>query len=204
MTRVLQGARLLASVLVSAGIFIAATTPHIAAGAPARTDIVVVRPFGPSGLRADFTVATRTSGSCWTASLATPRPDAWRCMAGNAIYDPCFAGSPTKREVACLRDPFARSVTLFSLSRSLPPRSGTPSLAGDPWGVELWNGARCVMSTGATGAVAGMRINYFCNNRAWVLGDPDRHSTIWRAHYVADPARARSGVRMIAIRRAVY
>lgn len=53
-------------------------------------------------------------------------------------------------------------------------------LAAFPWAVELVDGSRCVFLTGATIGIAGMRLNYGCENRSGVLGDVDRSQPLWR------------------------
>ena len=53
--------------------------------------------------------------------------------------------------------------------------------AGLPWALELRNGVRCVFLTGATAAVAGMRVNYGCiGNAQAVVGDVNRVLPEWR------------------------
>jgi hypothetical protein len=37
-------------------------------------------------------------GSCFAGAIGLPRPDAWRCMAGNFILDPCLE-SPLGQKV---------------------------------------------------------------------------------------------------------
>ena len=69
------------------------------------TSVVLFSPWSSSGLRNDFIVSEKVKGSCWTHSLASERPDAWRCMADHDIYDPCFSGSPRKGTVACAEGP---------------------------------------------------------------------------------------------------
>ena len=54
------------------------------------TKVVLYAPFGFGGLRSDFKVSSKMHGSCWIESLASSRPDAWRCSSANRIYDPCF------------------------------------------------------------------------------------------------------------------
>lgn len=48
----------------------------------------------------------------------------------------------------------------------------------------LARGVTCGLSTGATGTVAGLRLNYGCSNGAWLLGDPDRRAALWRILYL--------------------
>src|SRR4051794_37844520 len=49
----------------------------------------VFRPFTASG-RSRLHTKTRR-GECFTGSLATVRRDAWRCIVGNGLIDPCFS-----------------------------------------------------------------------------------------------------------------
>jgi hypothetical protein len=152
---------------------------------PAPTEVRVVVPFTPGGLVASLTVAARASGSCWTASLASAsRPDAWRCMAGNSIHDPCFVGPAGADQVAaCLQSPWSSRVTLLTLSGPLPGNAARPGnlLDGSPWALELASGERCTMLTGATWGVAGLRVNYGCPGDVSVVGDLDRSGPTWRA-----------------------
>jgi hypothetical protein len=150
--------------------------------ASAATQVRVVVPFGPGGLVPRLTVTTRASGSCWTASLASgSRPDAWRCMSGNSIHDPCFVGFD--QVAACFSSPWSSDVVLLSLSGPLPGDAKRPPniLDGPPWALELASGERCTMLTGATWGVAGMRVNYGCPDDVSVVGDVDRSAPTWRA-----------------------
>jgi len=88
-------------------------------------------------------VTARTSGYCWVTSIASQRRDAFRCMAGNAIHDPCFERSA--REVACPEGASGRSGILLSLTKPLPPSgSGTRNV----WKMQLASGATCNVGTG--------------------------------------------------------
>ena len=67
-------------------------------------------------------------------------------------------------------------------SRRQPP----PLLDGRPWALELADGSRCALLTGATGAVAGMRVNYGCEgDRVSIVGDVDRRGRRWRVLTIA-------------------
>lgn len=106
------------------------------ASAPTRTRIVVYTPFTIDGQLAHGIKVTRTiSGSCWTGSETSQRSDAWRCMSGNATYDPCFSGPTTW--VAC---PSGTGVIRMNLSKQLPRSNGDPPLnttRADPASVVL-------------------------------------------------------------------
>ena len=147
------------------------------------TRVVLFAPFSPMGLRGNLKVTGTVHGSCWVESLASSRPDAWRCMVGNSIHDPCFSNEDRSR-VACSEDPFSNNVLLIVLNKALPRRDDSPEPA--PWALRLSNGARCVLATGATDVIAGMRLNYACSTGGWVLGDPHRSSQPWRVFYAPD------------------
>jgi hypothetical protein len=147
-----------------------------------RTEIKLLTPYGAAGLSMGMAVTAQVSGSCFAGSAASPsRPDAWRCHAGNAIQDPCFQnrmGDP--KVLACARDPWSANVVLLTLTSALPtePRKEMDSTL--PWALELANGHRCTMFTGATAPIAGMRINYGCADGFIVVGDIDKTQPVWR------------------------
>jgi hypothetical protein len=185
-------------------------TPAAAPTAPQRTDTRYFLPYGPEGLSPTLTVVAETSGVCAHESLETPgRPDAWDCLGAtdNTIYDPCFA-SPfiapeDEAELACASAPFADEVVLFRLTGPLPrvkegqpadgiaPVGAVQEAAVDPWqlpwALELANGERCTLLTGATAVLAGHRVNYGCDGGS-VLGEVDRSQPLWTASYLADGA----------------
>lgn len=132
-------------------------------------------------LSPQFRVGGRGVGYCWTASLATAAGDAYRCMAGNAIHDPCFASPRNRTVVACFIDPWHR-VTLLALNRPLP-RHG-PDTAGAilPWAIVTMDGRRCTFLTGATAAMGGQRVNYGCIGGSLLIGDPNTRQPLWTIH----------------------
>jgi hypothetical protein len=154
----------------------------LAAGGTTR--VVLYAPYGiDGGLRPGFTTTSSVHGSCWSSSASSTRPDAWRCMTGNLIHDPCFS-NPAKTQVACPSDPFAKAIMVIDLDKALPARHG--SSGPSPWALRLANGAKCSIVTGATGVVAGMRLNYGCDNKGWVLGDVDQSSQPWRVFFTPE------------------
>ena len=158
----------------------------------AATNVVLVSPWSNGILRHDLTVSEKATGSCWSRSLVTDRPNAWRCMAGNDIYDPCFSESASSKTVACMKGPFSKDVALMRVTKPLPqtrdPVDTTSELRGlrlrgEPWGLRLSDGETCVFVTGATDVVAGMRLNYACTN-GWGIGLPNRSTAIWEVSYI--------------------
>jgi hypothetical protein len=166
--------------------------------------------FAAAGqLSPQFRVGAHGSGYCWTASLATATTDAYRCMAGNAIHDPCFAASRHARTVACFIDPW-HAVTMLSLTKPLP-RHGPAFGPALPWAIETVDGRRCTFLTGATAAMGGERINYGCiHPRSLLIGGPDRRTSLWtirssRTYRPDAPGHPRplSAFRLLQIKRTI-
>lgn len=59
-----------------------------------------------------------------------------------------------------------------------------------PWALELANGSRCGLLTGATAVLAGQRINYGCDDGGQVIGEVDRSAAMWNVAYLAEGASA--------------
>ncbi len=160
----------------------AQTTP------PTLTGVQLYTPFKPGGgLLIGVAVTGQASGSCFAASAASPtRPDAYRCMSGNRILDPCFTSLNPRDPMACSADPWSANAVLLTRSGALPgrTRASEPNYpAGTPWALELANGQRCVALTGATAPVAGLRMNYGCPDGGVVAGPIDRTLPVWRVFY---------------------
>jgi hypothetical protein len=135
--------------------------------------------FTPQGrLSPRFQVGARGHGYCWEASLASTAHNAYRCIEGNLIHDPCFASSPHAPSVVCFLDPWHR-VTVLRLTRRLPkpaaPAQGPPL----PWAIVTADGRRCVFMTGATALVADERVNYGCINGSYLIGRPNARRSLW-------------------------
>lgn len=124
----------IASVFFLAALLFAA--PALAVPTIAAHTTVVV--FNASSMH----VTARQSGHCWTSSIASQRSDAYRCMVGNTIQDPCFALS--QKEVACPTHIQANRGIVISLSGPLPE----PNAARSVFQMQLQSGAQCNRGTG--------------------------------------------------------
>jgi eukaryotic-like serine/threonine-protein kinase len=152
-----------------------ATTP------PPATKVLTFQPWSDTTLSADETVLSTVNGSCWTSSGAASRSDAYRCMTGNNIYDPCFTGPAQNTEVACpVSDP--KKVIVIKLTQALPYNgiSTTPPPL-TPWLVVLSDGQNCVFETGMGVGAADSRQNFLCPHGA-IYGMPTSGVT-WTASY---------------------
>lgn len=104
----------------------------------AKTKVVV---FNAAQMKSSKTI----SGSCWTASIASTRADAYRCMAGNSIHDPCFTINSST--VACPLNATVNRGIRMQLTSPLPHANvgGTTNTA---WLMTLASGSTCNLGTG--------------------------------------------------------
>ncbi|HUA45797.1 MAG TPA: hypothetical protein VMA77_11245 [Solirubrobacteraceae bacterium] len=167
-----------------AAIVLAAGVPAAAAGMQTQTSIY--SPFAASGQPAAHVVST-VRGHCWTGSLAVNHQDAWRCLSGNFIYDPCFSSAAAAGIVLCpASGPWGSSAIEIKLTQRLPSKFGNkggPSTSGVPWALVTLAGWKCKLATGATTVIDGERQNYFCTGTKDALwGAPSRASEPWRIY----------------------
>jgi hypothetical protein len=163
-----------------------------AAPGPGRaTQVRRFQPWTEDGLASDLSVASLTSGRCWSGSvLDAGRADAWRCLAaGSVIHDPCFSNAfpDTAAVLACARSPFEGSIVLLTLAEPLPlDHANRGDEGAAPWALQLGDGAHCESQGGTTWVVDGMRLNYLCDDGGWVAGRPDTSALLWVVHYTTD------------------
>ena len=182
----------------------ATPTTYPADAGPNRTDVRFFVPINPGGLNVGLAVTSEERGSCISGSLADAgRPDAWRCTAGNAILDPCFASPFALPDdpgtLACLESPFTGDVVQLTVTESLPEAGANRTDPTQlPWALELANGEQCTLLTGATFAIAGMRVNYGCTGQGSVIGDLDRTLHPWSVSYLSQDGIATTLVKVTA------
>jgi hypothetical protein len=99
-------------------------------------------------------------------------------MVGSTIEDPCFEAGTA---VVCpLSGPWGHTAERIALTAPLPRSAANK--AGQwsgVWAMQLGDGTHCTFVSGATGAINGMRLNYECDNRLGLYGDPNRGSQPW-------------------------
>ncbi|HUY86424.1 MAG TPA: hypothetical protein VMU77_04875 [Acidimicrobiales bacterium] len=129
-----------------------------------------------------------SDGNCWTTSSPDyNNPYAWRCMAGNYIYDPCFAPPAAQkvRQVACPVSPTG-AVTLMNLSSPLA-QSSSQRTSGSTfaWYIELSNGQGCSRFDGAgPPKVDGVTLDYLCTGGG--AAEPNRNAQPWEDQYATN------------------
>lgn len=171
--------------LAAAVVLAPASAATAAAQAPASTPTkTVARTYDPWA-RADklapgIGVARTVKGYCWVSSIAVSRANAYRCMTGNEIYDPCFsppAGVSGVVEVACAPSPWSK-VVLMRLTRRLPKNTGGRP---HPWAFRLADGDGCVVGTGANGEVDGVVMPFYCT--VGLTSAPDEAHEPWTVRF---------------------
>jgi hypothetical protein len=194
--RLTSRARILASVLLISLLSIVwalvaqqASATSKPALARTTTQTHIYQAFSGSG-RPSVRITSILRGSCWSDSLAAGRDDAWRCMSGNYIFDPCFSSPKAQGVVLCVVSPWNRSGVEIVLTKRLPnPYAGRPSTTGLPWAIQTFTGLKCELATGSTTAVGSRRANYGCNSNEWLWGAPLRSSEPWMIYAAAVDAK---------------
>jgi len=92
---------------------------------------------------------TQKNGDCFANSVAQPfRSDAWRCMVGNAISDPCFE-TGQREFVFCQMNPLVPDSFLIKLTKVLPaPETPANKQTNWAWFLTLKDGTICSPFTG--------------------------------------------------------
>ena len=143
-----------------------------------KTKIIRFIPLIPSEKR---------EGSCWTNSNIIQRSDAWRCMIGNEIFDPCYTARD-KTTIVCGSKPDIEKPTGFVLKLTEP--LPTPYVSKGPSSsasmIELEDGTICDAISGASGATDGVRterISYSCrmSTKNMVIFGDIRPGRVWIA-----------------------
>ena len=137
------------------------------------------------------------SGYCTGSSAATKRVDAWRCVEGASIQDPCFS-SEFANGVVC-PTPWNNAAVEITLTKPLPKATNqsSPSLRMQPWAIQLASGAGCIYSSTTTTRVHGTRLDYVCSAKLGLWGFPNRKKRTWTI--LSAPPNATSLSRRAAI-----
>ena len=99
--------------------------------------------------------------------------NAYRCFAGDDVYDPCWADETGGRpaSVVCQSAPWQHTVIRLRLKTGLGPflSAPRPREVRFPWGVQLTDGTRCLAAQGAHGTALGRVIEYGCDHSSLLL-----------------------------------
>ncbi len=161
--------------LIAASLGLVAAAPMaLAAGTAQRR----FEAFDSSGAPTVPVRSTESADSC-SSSFVNSQSTALRCFAGNTIRDPCFLDPNDDDRAVCTPSPSARSsVEMLNIAAADDGSRNTPS-SRVPWALDLRNGASCFFVSGASNARAGRRLNYFCDDRRYLWGIPNRSTSYW-------------------------
>ena len=162
---------------------LAALVAGSAQATTAATKIVHFRVFTPSGKVVGVRMTRTLRGSCFSGSIGLPRPDAWRCMVGNEILDPCLE-SPKGPKVGLICV-FNNQGVRLRLTKALPMKyRNRPEKTFFAWQLVLSTGDVCQRFTGtAAGVVQGQGLTYGCKSGGTTT-DPNRSKPTWTVRYL--------------------
>lgn len=171
-----------------------ATAPS---SAPDQTSIRLVRPFDLSGnLLSSYKQVGKSNGSC-IDGYESSDPESLRCFDDQSqVHDPCWDFG---EKAACLSDPWNPGVWIIEETK---PKDANPSkkIGPSPWALEIRDPSdprktyHCGFMGGATGTVAGMRVNWSCAGKdstpskykevGQALGDPEvKQGGLWKIFF---------------------
>ena len=121
------------------------------------TETKVIHYNPPMPLAKDMKVRLR---SCWRTSIKAPRKNAWRCMVGNEIFDPCFSIEDGEYVIYPAYLAIDNQDLLIKLTKPLPEPEVSSNKTNFGWLIELADGTVSGFMTGATALVDGKRVTY--------------------------------------------
>jgi hypothetical protein len=152
-----------------------------------RTRQVDVSPVTTAGAPVAGYRVTSTAEHAQCSEGSEAIGQAYRCFAGNAVYDPCWAEKATAPTVLCVADPWLRTAARLRVSSPLGP---IPAEGGagpaEPWGVQLAGGQRCTLAQGAHGVFHGTVVDYYCTPELSLLRGIGRAGATWTVRSVLD------------------
>jgi hypothetical protein len=171
------------------GAFLALVAVAIGIAAPP-TEVVRWSPFTSAGaLKPTLKIESVKHGQCTDIGYTLVGGVAYRCVAGNGLYDACWRDGPSRTDfVTCLGSPWDSNVTrLRSPHLLLYPGVTFDPPAPYPWAIGLRDGTRCVVEQGAhSGFRARGRswiVDYGCTRRNFVLlREGLRRGRVWRVN----------------------
>jgi hypothetical protein len=182
--RVLPLVAAAAAVVAGCGSSAAPAAVHVQG--PQQTKKVYVSPVTSTGAPAPGyrVTANAAHASCEPGSEAVGQ--AYRCFAANFVYDPCWAEKAAAPTVLCAAEPWLHTAARLTVSSPLTAIPALGAVAGEPWGVQLATGRRCLLVQGAHGDFEGQVIDYACAGGLSLLRGLDRSQAAWTARSVLD------------------
>lgn len=154
----------------------------LTAGAYAEdTQLKLYRPYGEAEGQIVPRATITLQGQCSEQSQLIVREDAWRCIADQKIYDPCFSQeNPTLHTLICPSTPWTEDSVQIEVTGPLneEQRVSLDMSRTFPWAIELHNGARCIAVTPGQ-LYDSMSVRYQCSGDNQLLGYVQRCKPEW-------------------------
>ncbi len=154
----------------------ATTVPAMAAAKG--TKLRTYSPYDADGEPTVRVTRSRYADSC-SGSYVNGQASARRCFSGNNIIDPCFLDPFDEDRAVCVSSPQAKTGIRMRGMSDADDGTGGSSNRRQLWALDLRNGRQCGFLSGATSGRRGMRLNYGCENGAFLWGKPRRNTRFW-------------------------
>lgn len=140
------------------------------------TEVLLYNAFSAAPSQTTLVPAESLQGECLTHSQVSPREDAWRCMSGSRLFDPCYVRTYVKRnEVICPTAPWLQAGIQIALGHELPqPTVEIDAYQQLPWAMQLVNGKYCKLVN------AGNHPQFQCEGYGSVGDTLHRCKGLWR------------------------
>ncbi len=154
------------------------------------TDLNYYRPYNENiAEQAPVKIYAQKTGHCLQQSKRSIREDAWRCIADEKVYDPCFAKPyGSKKQVICPNAPWDGQSLQINLTEALDNSQHIPlnmSRNHYPWAIVLENNTRCLrVNTDKT--YDNLPIRYRCDDKSALFGHIQRCDPRWTMLNVKD------------------
>ncbi|MER6569748.1 serine/threonine-protein kinase [Streptomyces sp. NPDC001093] len=157
-------------------------TPKAAPSTPAATQVLTFTPWTFGEPADDIDVVSTVRGSCFGQSLAIVRSDAYRCVVGHEIKDPCFSPpNDLAPAVLCPEAGPIGKVIRVDLTEKLPDDVGLEDQPF-PFKITLADGQVCDSYEGSGIAIAGKTMTFACPDGD-LFGGPDPAGSTWTINY---------------------
>ena len=145
------------------------------------TVLKLYRPYGDTTDQASPVIKSTLSGQCHAQSQLIVREDAWRCEAGDKVYDPCFVKAGANRtQAVCPQSPWVSDSVAIVVKTPLDNEQNTTLDMSRtfPWAIELTNGERC-QAVASSEVYDEMPVHYRCANHNVLIGYLQRCKSVW-------------------------
>lgn len=146
-------------------------------------------------------ITAKKSGDCLRQSQLIKREDAWRCMAEDKVFDPCFVQPfGSHQEAVCPESPWLNKGVKISVITPLDSYQHEPLNMSStfPWALELSSGEKC-QGVSSNEQFDGLTVQYQCEKNTQLIGQIQRCEGKWKMLQ-----HASNGIETVEIERAWF